>query len=287
MIMSHPFHLPLLSRNNKSRVRTAMLTMVLASTVLVIGCAGAVRPTGFLDDYESFDEPNRKSLGVRLLQDEPRELDRFFPHTDEIHRAERRGESLPSPEDEGYDPEEIQPVVFVIPRPQWQAEGRLNEPEDEERVAFIVRERLYRYLLREYPHPVRVRYAWSGEERQLEGYRVLEVRTAITDVKRGSGWVRYVIGYGAGAAVLQLEGQIVDVTPDKEETLVAEFALRSAHAAYPQGFFNPRVMSDKYALMYAAEAGTRKLVPRLRESIPAARLRPDNGSYAAADGADR
>lgn len=265
-------------------VRLCAACLLGAALVVLSACAGSVRQTGFVQSYEPLGENDSKRSVLRVLTDEDDELDRFFLTNAETKRLKEKGKTIPTLSAEGIEEEDVQPIAFIVIRPEWRAEQSLRDEEYHDRLAFVVRERLYRYLLREYPHPVRVRYAWVPGESALEGYRLLEIRTAITDIKRGSGWVRYVIGYGAGAAVLQLEGQIVDITDPEREEVVAEFATRTAHAAYPQGFFNPNVIHDHYALMYAAEAGIRHLTPRLRQEIPAARLRPEAPATAAAAG---
>lgn len=264
-------------------MRRFLVLPLLAILSILAACAPfSIRETDFFPDRSGFETVKHKRVLVRAHTEEDFSWAQYILSDQQIEKHEKKELPIPDPAEDGVDIDSAIPVLFIIAEPIWIAEPNSDRQRDQ--VAFTLRERMYRYILREYPHPVRVRYAWVPGESALEGYRLLEIRTAITDIKRGSGWVRYVIGYGAGAAVLQLEGQIVDITDPEREEVVAEFATRTAHAAYPQGFFNPNVIHDHYALMYAAEAGIRHLTPRLRQEIPAARLRPEAPATAAAAG---
>jgi hypothetical protein len=95
---------------------------------------------------------------------------------------------------------------------------------------------------------------------------MLVVESAVTNVTKGSGFLRYIIGYGAGAASIQFEGRIYEGLDKKK--LVAEFAARESHAAYPQGFMNPAVWKASYTLKYASEATIRDVTEALPEVLP-------------------
>lgn len=153
---------------------------------------------------------------------------------------------------------EVEPYLFIVKKPEWKSDIRLKSAEEEEDVLFTLRERLYRYLLRQYPHPTRVRYAHIPDDPILQKYRVIEVESQITHITKGNGVLRYVIGYGAGATTIQFEGQMFE-----EEQPLVEFALRQRHAAYPNGFQNPKVIKDAYTLKYGSEA----LVGQLTETL--------------------
>jgi len=253
----------------------ALALPCLAGAALLCGCAGPVRPLGYLDDYGPFNSVDKKDLKVRVVAEQDASLDKYYLTKQELDRARRKKEPVPSPEADGVDLSKAQPVLFVVARPEWRADEHLRKPEDEEDVLFTMRERMYRYLLREYPHPVRVRYAYAPEETIVHGYRILTVESAITDVNPGNGWLRYLIGYGAGTAVFQMEGRIYE-GEGEDRTLVAEYATREDHMGYPNGFLNPSVMRTGYCMKYGVEEAIGNLSKEFRKAIPAARPAPES-----------
>jgi len=251
------------------RFSSSLLWMLVAG--FVCSCAGPVRPTGYLSDYGGFNTRNEEDFKVRLLAEHDHSLDGYFLTELQAKDREKSGEPVPDAETDGVDLESAQPVLFVVAAPQW-VTAQTIDAENQEKVLFTIRERFYRYLLRQYPHPVRVRYAWSPEESITAGYRVITLESAVTEIRKGNGTLRYVIGYGAGACILQLEGRLLDGGADGVP--LAEFAIREEHAGYAQGFMNPRVFSDGYVLRYAAEEAIDKITCEVREMIPAARPAP-------------
>lgn len=233
------------------------------------GCAGPVQPAGYLTDYSSFNRIDKKTLKLDAQSDEDFSLDPYFLTGEQREELAKDGLSVPSLEADGIAEDDFRPVLFIVEKPKWLASYRFEE-EREEDVLFTIRERFYRYLLRQYPHPVRVRYAYIPDDPVVQGYRVVSLETAITDIKPGVGWLRYVIGYGAGTTVMQLEGRLVE--GDKQ---LAEFAIREEHAGYPNMLLNTNVFSSTYCLKYAAEEAVGKLAPEIRKTIPAAVWRED------------
>ncbi len=196
-------------------------------------------------------------------------IDQYFLTKQEMKELAKKHQNVPNAEADGIDLEAAQAVLFVVDKPIWQASERLTV-EEEEDVLFTLRERLYRYLLRSYPHPVRVRYAYTPDDPLTEDYRVISVQSTVTDIEKGSPFLRYVIGYGAGATELQIEGRITEGV--EEKNTMGEFALRERHGGYPNGFMNPSVMKPAYCLKYAAERSIERLSKGLRAEIPAAQL---------------
>lgn len=273
-------------RNGKTRgiypmntsLRTARLArhlsrvVLLATLALAAACAGPVRNTGFLDDYANFNAVNEDKIRLRLLTEEDRTLDAYFP----VWKEGKKEKPGPSPMEvlaaKGIERDDIRPVLFIVDRPTWLASHRYSAQREDE-ILFVVRERMYRYLLRHYPHPVRVRYAFVANDPRLQDYRILTIETHVTDAKPGNGLLRYLIGYGAGTSVLQLEGRIYEGDPFDPGDLVAEFAIRDEHAGYPNGFLNPTVMKSHYTLKYAATDAVGKMGALIREHIPPATLK--------------
>lgn len=168
-------------------------------------------------------------------------------------------------------------VLFVINKPKWTAKSRLS-PAEVEDVSFTLRERIYRYLLREYPHPARVRYAYIPDDVLTRDYEVVFVDTTVTDIRTGNGVARYVLGYGAGATVIQVEGRFSHIVEGQSVPLV-DFALRQRHGAYPSGVMNTQVTDDAYCLKYGTEA----LVGKLTTTLPTYLRTPSLRAQEAAD----
>jgi len=166
------------------------------------------------------------------------------------------------------------PILFIVNRPEWDAVIRLDEA-DEEDVLFTLRERMYRYLLRNYPHPTRVRYAYLPDDKIIKEYRVVEIDSKVTHVTKGNGFLRFMIGYGLGAVTLQYEGSMKEIHPGEE--FIGAFALRQRHAAYPNGFINTSVFKDAYCMRYAAEALVHELTLNLPKAFPPVQ-KPDEAS---------
>lgn len=215
--------------------------------LLSAGCLSPVRTTGYLSGgYAEFNAIDEEGMRLRV---EPSLLgERALPETVSEDLATSR------------------PAVFIVPEPRWMVPGVLADaPERRDDVLFTVRERFYRYLLRAYPHPVRVRYAWRPSDGLLEGYRVYTVETAVTDVHAGTPWLRYLVGYGAGAVEIQIEGRIWEGIGERR--LVGESVLREWHSGYAQNGLNTQVLRVDYCLRYAAEEVILEFTPHLPRFI--------------------
>ncbi|MBI5153957.1 DUF4410 domain-containing protein [Candidatus Poribacteria bacterium] len=252
------------------------LRLILAAVIGVLGlaqtgCSRYVRDTGYLADYSEFNAVNEDGFKMRVFGWEDFRFDKFFLTNQQKEQLEKREELPPDPAAEGLNLDDAQPVLFVVEQPEWRASAAFD-PDVQEGIVFTIRERLYRYLLRQYPHPVRVRYAYLEDEPQTRGYRVITLRSAVTDVEDGAGALRFILGYGLGATVMQLEGSFID--HQNGDRVLGEFALRESHGGYPNGLMNPRVFSAPYCLKYTADEAIGKLTGRLREFIPAASPKP-------------
>lgn len=238
--------------------------------LIATGCSHpSVHATGFLSDYDSFNAIDESGFKLRLTEEQDKSIDQYFLTKPEQKEYTEKHQTVPNAEADGVNLEDARPVLFIVAKPVWRAPIRLKVEEEDE-VLFTVRERLYRYLLRAYPHPVRVRYAYTPGDPLTKNDRVLTVSSAVTDIKKGSGFWRYVIGYGVGAVELQLEGQIIEGPEEGGGKVVGEYAIRKRHGGYPNGFLNPSVMQVPYCLKYAAEAAIDELAKGIRKSIPAA-----------------
>ncbi|MCC5875997.1 MAG: DUF4410 domain-containing protein [Candidatus Sumerlaeia bacterium] len=218
--------------------------------LLVSGCSMSIRETGFLaDGYTDFNAINEDKIQLRV--------DPTLAQMADSRPLLAAGDRVTS-----------SPAVFVISQPRWNVPGYLDDDEEaREDVLFTVRERFYRYLLRVYPHPVRARYALRADDFNIDGYRILTLETAVTDIHPGSPWLRYLVGYGAGSAEIQIEGRIIEHNGG-DPRVVAEFVLREWHSGYAQSGMNTQVLRLDYCLRYAAEEAIARLTSRLPEFFP-------------------
>lgn len=248
----------------------------LLSALLVVlssGCAKPIKPDGHLvGGYESFEWRDSPELKVRLYSEPDLTFRPLLLTRDEAKRRQREGLAVPTPTMYQLDVTTSQPLLLVVDPPEWASELRLDE-EVEEKMLFTLRERLYRYSLRQYPDPVRVRYAWTPKDTGFAGYRVIHLRTRVTDFNLGNGWARYLLGFGAGSSEVQIEGELVERVP--EEDLLGEFVIREGHGGYAQWGINVKVFSGTYCLKYAIEEAVDKLMKSLPDMLPGARVRPD------------
>lgn len=235
---------------------TRLICPLLLLLLLATGCVSKIRDTGYLPQYESFANANERSMKISLNEDA------FgFPAaviSDEeppVYIRVAANDSVTS-----------RPIALVISEPEWLARDAFEDLQRQEDIIFTLRERLYRYFLRRYPHPVRVRYAFARNDPVLRDYHVVTITTAITDFKKGDGWSRYLLGYGAGKAYIQIEGEIFD--GNSREHKIGEFAIRRGHGGYGQNGLNPSVLKDDYVMLYAVEQAVDHLTRRFSTIIP-------------------
>lgn len=217
------------------RVLLFLILMLLAT-----GCATKLRPTEFRSAQA---EP---ILRINKAQE-------FYP----VEPTLSNFNSEPNP----------RPILFVINKPTWGAKSKLK-PSEIDDVSFTLRERLYRYILRQYGHPARVRYAYIPSDPLTKDYDVIFVDSQVTHAETGSGPMRFILGYGAGATTLQVEGSFNLKQTETTSIPLLNFAARQKHGAYPNGFMNTQVWDDAYCLKYATEAMIGKLTLKLPEVLP-------------------
>lgn len=231
---------------------------LLFAALLCSGCTSRVRDTGTLPGgYGSFNAHDSRTLKIRLV---PEEHGAPAAEVTALRTSGERNEAR-----DGAS----KPILFVVNEPQWLAgpDPWAEHPERREDLLFTIRERMYRYLLREYPSPTRVRYALLETDPAVQAYRVLTVETKVTDYREGNGTLRYLVGWGAGQSRLQLEGSIHEGM-GAERRRVGEYAVRRGHGGYAQNGLNPAVLRSDYTLRYVAEAAIGQLAEELAEIIP-------------------
>ena len=245
------------------------LFLFAAFSLAATACQAPVKPTSYLDSYDQFspvDEPESK---LRYFAAEDLSLDPYLPSREVRRELKSDEKAVPSLKDAGLTDDDVQSVLFIVEPPLWTADAEFKSEEKDD-LLFTLRERFYRYLLRTYPHPVRVRYAFDPSDPRVKGNRLVRVESAITDIEKGSGFLRYMIGYGAGRAVVQVEGRLWGIDDEGGDLLLGEFAFREGHGAYPNGFINVDVIDPAYCVKYAIDQGLKEFTPHLRGVIPGA-----------------
>lgn len=265
-----------------SVVRSSLLFTLLVACFALTGCYSRVRDTGYLKGgYQDF---NAIEVGFFKLRFD--ENSRYAPaptHERKLQKIDKKtGKEtfVPLPLN---DDETTRALAFIIPEPKWLAEPfkvsdkeakkaadaaakagvQLQGPPDRQKeILFTIRERLYRYLLRSYPHPVRVRYAYSPTEQKLSGYRIITITSNVTDYSKGIGWMRYGFGWGAGEARIQIEGEILEGIGEGQ-VKIGEYVIRRGSGAYAQNGLNTKVLRADYCLKYAAEEAILTLTQQL------------------------
>lgn len=162
------------------------------SAIAAIACVRPPTPTGYLENYDRLAAQPAPYLGLY---------------------AERT--------DAGKEPR-IDHIVQLLPS-RWDAE-RLDDPQTEARLLELLDLRLFVYLLRYAPPSVIVTRNRDVDDFIRAGVNVTQLRVSITDIKRGIGIVRLLLGFHLGATQLQVEGQLVDF---RTRRVLLRFARRS------------------------------------------------------------
>jgi len=230
-------------------LRIAAAFCLIASLLALGGCYSRVRDTGFLEGgYTDFNAVDRSTFKLRLDDGEYAPLPELPALLAENDSATTRG------------------VLFVIPEVEWAAAKPFpsDDPEKLEFTLFTVRERFYRYLLRAYPAPTRVRFAYRATDPVLKDHMVITLKSRVTDYTAGWGFARYFIGY-IGESRIQIEGEIFE--GPFAERKIGEFAIRRGNAGYAQMGLNTKVLKTDYCLLYAAEEAIATMSLELPEHI--------------------
>ncbi|MCD6385704.1 DUF4410 domain-containing protein, partial [Candidatus Sumerlaeota bacterium] len=115
----------------------------------------------------------------------------------------------------------------------------------------LMEERVYYNLVSQLtPAIIICRPLHSIAEYQALGYSVIKLRVKVTKVHYGSGLLRYLVGYGVGGVVLQVEGSLCDATNGSR---IADFVLRVRYSGVPYNGLNFKVISDNYCLRGAID----------------------------------
>jgi hypothetical protein len=156
----------------------------------------------------------------------------------------------------------LQPVLWLAP------EGIVKE-ELRDNLTELYDTRLRKWCLETLPAKVLV--VDSVADRNLYeknlGVDVLTVMPAITQIKRGTGLWRYLVGFGLGDASMVCEARMERSTLDTMDKREAWIYTHSSGMRY--GGPNPRTFWVKYCLRYATDLSTRVLAWHLAQRIEA------------------
>jgi hypothetical protein len=87
-------------------------------------------------------------------------------------------------------------------------------------------------------------------------YGIVKLRLELIDVAPGIGFVRWLIGYGVGGVLVQVEGSLVNAATGQT---IARFIVKMRHSGQPYLGLNPRVFSTKYCFRNALDVASEEI----------------------------
>jgi len=145
-------------------------------------------------------------------------------------------------------------VLLVLPA-RWET-ARLRKPAHERDLLALLDFRLHLYLLRMAPSSIIVTQHRDTDDYLRMGVNVTELHVAITDLERGVGLVRMLIGFYLGATHLQIEGRLIDHKTGDERV---RFARRGRHDGVVWGLPTPWALSPRYCWRLSIDQSARLL----------------------------
>jgi hypothetical protein len=189
-------------------------------TALILSCANNIEQTRLIASDTPFNEINSADFAMRVST---------------------------SSGDRSFEPGK---VVICVGDALFMAKPEGIDAQTSDELTHLLRERLYWNLLKDLTgRAIITRDPNLGDYLTL-GYRAVRLQTAITSLQRGVGVARYIVGYGLGDAVVQVEGRLIDQRTNK---WLAEFALRVHHNGYPSWGWNPRALSARHCWRLALD----------------------------------
>jgi len=137
------------------------------------------------------------------------------------------------------------PRVLYLSKPSFFSQTNLKF---ETELATLLHDRLYWHTLSAFEGMFIIIKEDETKFYEKIGYEVWRLDSKITDVRRGCGALRYLIGFYQGAAKCQVEGKLI--SPDN---ITLHFVAVKKEAGKPYTFFNLRVLSSKYCLRIAVD----------------------------------
>lgn len=254
--------------------RIAAVSLMGALLISSTACATKIRPAGEIAlRSNSFETVNQPAMRINIAQPQDQTFAPLYLSRAQIEALTENDEPVPTPTSLGIDTSTSQPLLLIIAPSEWKTSLKMDA-DDREEILFTTRERMYRYLLRAYPHPVRVRWAFDPRDPLLSGYRVVTVTSRITYVGTGESFSRYLVGYGLGATSVQIEGELLEGIENK--SLLGEYVVRARHGGYSQSGWNPDVFLASYCCKYAVDEAIANFTGELPAHLPGARRIPES-----------
>lgn len=236
---------PAAGRRRQS-ARLLGLAAAVGALVFVSGCARRVAPTGFIGGYANLVHVEDVDFWVA------RDVTAARPMTLDFEAKPTPDPTPPPAYDFGTTP-----ALVAINGRAW-ADRHVAAPDP---LAVSVEDHLeelcYKAALAHYPPPTIVTWEETIGDYPLDLSPIARLETTVSEVDPGHGWMRYFIGYYAGAAALQAEFRLREARTNR---LIAVFATRRLHAGDPNMGMNPMAFSAKYCLKKAAESVARDAV---------------------------
>lgn len=139
-------------------------------------------------------------------------------------------------------------VLYILPVKYHSPNGKQNKLSKE--MTSFFRDYLYWGLVEEAFHNMLLLKEDSLENYQDQETRIVVLEAKITRMKKGSGFLRYFIGFGLGQSDIQVEGSLRDYKTREE---ILSFVMRYQHSGNAYQGLNPRALSGRYCLRMSIE----------------------------------
>jgi hypothetical protein len=153
------------------------------------------------------------------------------------------------------------PMVLYIPPVKWYDKNDISQKLQNELGRFI-QEYFYQALLMDnYYDMILTKRSYLETYESLD-YRIVTLDLAVTYIQKGSGFLRYFIGFGLGRSDIQVEGQFRQNKTDEE---IMAFTMRYQHMGNAHYALNPRALSANYCLRMSIEAVALKITTLVKD----------------------
>jgi hypothetical protein len=197
---------------------TCISALVVALTTM--GCGPSYRSTGYLRNYDRLEFVGGNSdLAYALVNDGP-----IATRCDGIY---------------------LSPPIF---RPRYLT----KRPELRDEIREVLQQRLYYWMSTRYKdHGLQVSSTPPNTVNlELAGKKAYELETCVTEVKKGFGLARWILGFYLGATTFQVEGRIRSLP---ERKIIATFTYRLVFSGNSHTGLNPKSLFLRYCLRVSAD----------------------------------
>ncbi len=213
----------------KQAYRTVSL---LVAACALTGCYTTPVATGFLPDYQNLARVGKSDIYMQRVDDA----------------------NATKP-----------PAIIAVNAVGWGAKA--SDTEDAETIGELEKalvRHCYSSALELYPSPTMVTWEDDLALYMARYDPIYRLEVAVTDIKRGNGFLRYFLGYYAGTAAIQGEFRLREA---KTNRLLATFACRRYAPGPAYGGFNLMVFSSNYCLMRETERMAYDILPVVADAL--------------------